>query len=65
MVTYPEGVTCEVVIVCLERYLASSLPLGDALATAEHLEACAECAQRIALLRVTITRSAGPARRRG
>jgi len=42
---YPTGWTCEVVVVKLELYLGDSLSRGESLAVAEHLEACAGCAQ--------------------
>jgi anti-sigma factor RsiW len=47
---YPAGWTCDVVVLCLERYLSSTLPLGEALAVAEHLEACVLCLQRLVLV---------------
>lgn len=47
---YPKGWTCEVILLRLERYLVATLPLGEALAVAEHIEACAICAQRLVLL---------------
>ena len=50
MMNYPAGWTCEVVAVRLERYLVRTLPRGDALAVAEHIEACLWCAQRVALI---------------
>ena len=50
MTEYPAGWTCEVVVVRFERYLASTLPWGEALALAEHLEACLVCAQRLVLV---------------
>jgi hypothetical protein len=50
MTEYPPGWTCEVVILRLERYRLSTLPLGEALAIAEHLEACIVCAQRLVLI---------------
>ena len=62
--TFPDGVTCEVVIARLELYLASSVALGEALGIAEHLEACPECFQELVLLRITMTRR-GAGRRRG
>jgi hypothetical protein len=49
MTEYPVGWTCEVVVLRFERYLASGLPRGEALAMAEHLEACLLCAQRLVL----------------
>ena len=63
--TYPDGMSCEVVIARLELYLASSAPLGEALGIAEHLEACPECHQELLLLRLTMTRRGGLGRRRG
>jgi hypothetical protein len=47
---YPPGWTCEGVRVRLERYLVLTLPSGEALAVAEHLEACVLCAQRLVQL---------------
>jgi hypothetical protein len=49
MVEYPPGWTCEQITLRIERYLLISLPRGEALAVAEHLEACAWCAQRVGL----------------
>jgi hypothetical protein len=49
---YPVGWTCEVTLVRLERYIVATLPRREMLALAEHLEACLECAQELALLRV-------------
>jgi hypothetical protein len=51
-VVYPSGWSCEQTIIRLERYLLSTLPLGEALAIAEHLEACAWCGQTLVLLRL-------------
>lgn len=50
MVEYPSGWTCERIALKLELYLLSRLPHGEALAVAEHVEACAWCAQRLMLL---------------
>jgi hypothetical protein len=50
MTEFPVGWTCEVVVLRFERYLASTLPLGEALAVAEHLEACIVCAQHLVLV---------------
>jgi hypothetical protein len=50
MVEYPPGWTCELITLRIERYLVSTLPRGEALAVAEHIEACAWCAQRIVVL---------------
>ena len=49
---YPPGWTCERVIVRLERYLLATLPQGEALLIADHIEACVECAQALVLLRL-------------
>ena len=54
---YPRGWTCEKTLVQLEYYLSSSLELTDALAVAEHLEACPGCAQRVVLFRMTYART--------
>jgi anti-sigma factor RsiW len=58
MTEYPAGWTCELVLVRLERYRTGTLPLLEALALAEHLEACMECAQRLVL-----AVASGPVRR--
>jgi hypothetical protein len=50
MTNYPAGWTCELITVRLERYLVHTLPRGEALAVAEHIEACVWCAQRVALI---------------
>lgn len=50
LMDFPPGWTCEVVTLRMERYLAMRLPLSEALAVAEHVEACLSCAQRITLL---------------
>jgi hypothetical protein len=52
MMEYPAGWTCAVTVVRLERYAVEALPRREMLAIAEHLEACIECAQALALLRV-------------
>jgi anti-sigma factor RsiW len=49
MMEHPSGWTCEEIKRQLEAYLRSTLPHGKALAVAEHLEACAGCAQRLVL----------------
>ena len=51
---YPSGWTCELIIVKLELYLHDTLSRGESLAVAEHLEACAECAQHLALWSVAV-----------
>lgn len=50
---YPPGWTCEKTQVQFEYYFVSRLSLTDALAVAEHVEACPNCAQRLVLFRVT------------
>ncbi len=49
---YPPGWTCEKTVVQIEYYLVSRLELADALAVAEHLEACPGCAHQLVLLRM-------------
>ena len=46
---YPPGWTCELILVRLELYLLGTLPQIEALAMAEHVEACHGCAHRLAL----------------
>jgi hypothetical protein len=48
-VEYPRGFTCEHTLLRLERYVVADLPLVEALAIAEHIEACVSCAQHLAL----------------
>jgi hypothetical protein len=48
---YPPGWTCEVVTLRLEFYILNTLPRGDALAIAEHVEACNPCAHHLVLLK--------------
>jgi hypothetical protein len=47
---FPRGWTCEVTTLRLESYLLKTLSRREALAVAEHLEACPPCAQLIAIL---------------
>ena len=47
---YPPGCTCVVVLLRLELYLRRTLSRVEALMIAEHLEACAPCAQCLAVL---------------
>jgi anti-sigma factor RsiW len=54
MVDYPPGWTCARTESRLEYYLLTTLPLPEALAVAEHVEACAPCAQRLALLSMLV-----------
>lgn len=58
MLDYPPGWTCEKTRVEFEDYCRSRLQLVQALAVAEHLEACPGCAQQLVLLRVTWVRPA-------
>jgi hypothetical protein len=55
---HPPGWTCEKTVVQFEYYFVSRLKLADALAVAEHLEACPGCAQQLILLRMTPGRQA-------
>jgi anti-sigma factor RsiW len=56
MVDHPPGWTCERTVLQLEYYLSSTLPLAEALAVAEHVEACTGCAERLVLFRVRVAR---------
>jgi len=49
MSEFPSGCTCEFTIVRFERYLLATLPWGESLLIAEHIEACVTCAQRLVL----------------
>jgi hypothetical protein len=49
---YPAGWTCAQVTVRFERYLLGTLPLAEALALADHIEACVWCGQALVLLRL-------------
>jgi hypothetical protein len=49
MIEYPSGFTCEFTILHFERYLLATLPSGESLAIAEHIESCVSCAQRLVL----------------
>lgn len=51
---HPSGWTCDRTALQLEPYLHGTLVLVEALAVAEHVEACAGCAQRLVLYRLTI-----------
>jgi hypothetical protein len=46
---YPPGWTCERTALRLEYYVIRTLPLVEALAVGEHLEACVSCAQFLVL----------------
>jgi anti-sigma factor RsiW len=54
MVEYPSGWTCELIVVKFELYLRDTLSRDESLAVAEHLEACAECAQHLLLWSVAV-----------
>ena len=51
---YPAGWTCERTALRFDWYLLRTLALIDALAVAEHLEACEGCAQRLVIFRLTL-----------
>jgi hypothetical protein len=51
---YPPGWTCERAEKQLESYLLSRLILAEALALAEHFEACPPCAERLVMYRVRV-----------
>ena len=51
-VEYPPGWTCERVTLRFERYLLGTLARGEALAIADHIEACVWCGQELVLLRL-------------
>ena len=50
---YPPGWTCEKTVLQFEYYFLSRIQLSDALAIAEHVEACPTCGQELVLYRVT------------
>jgi Putative zinc-finger len=50
---YPAGWTCERTVRQFEAYLLSTLAWLEALAVAEHLEACDGCTQKIVIYRTT------------
>jgi anti-sigma factor RsiW len=50
LTAYPAGWTCDLIVVRLERYLLGKLSWSEALAVADHIEACMWCAERIATL---------------
>jgi hypothetical protein len=49
MMEFPSGCTCEFTILRFERYLLATLPWGESLLIAEHIEACVSCAERLVL----------------
>ena len=56
---YPPGWTCEVVTLRLEYYILNTVPRIEALAIAEHVEACEPCAYRLVLLRTVAGKPRG------
>jgi putative zinc finger protein len=54
LLDYPPGWTCERTVLRFEPYLLGTLVLEEALAVAEHLEACDGCPQRLVLFRLTL-----------
>ncbi|MFL5403378.1 MAG: zf-HC2 domain-containing protein [Gemmatimonadales bacterium] len=54
MIEYPPGWTCKRTALQFEYYLLGTVPLGEALAVAEHLEACDGCPQHLLLYRLTL-----------
>ena len=54
---YPAGWTCERTVVHFEVYLFATLPHCEALAVAEHIEACVSCAQRLVLFELPSRRA--------
>jgi hypothetical protein len=53
-VDYPAGWTCERTAQEFRAYLLSTSALLEALAVAEHLEACPGCTQSIVIYRATL-----------
>jgi hypothetical protein len=51
-IDYPPGWNYEQVIIRFERYLIGTLDHRDALAVAEHIEACVGCGQALVLFRI-------------
>jgi hypothetical protein len=49
MTEFPSGCTCEFTLLRIDRYLMTTLPWGESLVLAEHIEACVPCAQRLML----------------
>ena len=49
LTVYPPGWSCRIVTERIDRYLLGALPRGESLAIAEHVEACALCAERLRL----------------
>ena len=51
---FPAGWTCELVVARLDAYLLETMALADALAVAEHLEACPGCGERRVVRRTIV-----------
>jgi hypothetical protein len=58
MLDYPPGWTCQRTADRFEPYLLSTLLLQEAIAVAEHLEACDRCSHRLVLYRLTLVQGA-------
>jgi hypothetical protein len=58
-VNYPAGWTCERTGREFQAYLLCTLALLEALAVAEHLEACQGCAHSIVIYRATLAQRRG------
>jgi hypothetical protein len=56
---YPAGWSCEVVLSRLDDYLLQVIALTDALALAEHVEACSGCGQQLVVRRLIVLARAG------
>jgi hypothetical protein len=56
---YPPGWTCERTSRSFEYYLIDKLQRVETLAVAEHVEACASCAQTLVHYRVTLVARRG------
>ena len=56
---YPAGWTCERTAREFQAYLLSTLALLEALAVAEHLEACQGCAHSVVIYRATLRQRHG------
>jgi hypothetical protein len=55
MVEYPPGWNCKRAAEQFTHYLLGVLLLRDALAVADHLEACNECLEMLVFYRLTLT----------
>ena len=53
---YPSGWTCAEISLRLERHVDRTLSREESLAVAEHVEACAWCAQVLEALRAALAR---------